>query len=749
MLEYTRVELATKPVYGTNYVVGNLIETKKLIEEFLLLEKEGPIRKEIIPFLCVVNPPRHGKSLLIDSIFADNKNFLVISITYNTGSSFDSTVEINSVERATHFFWLRVMKSLLNSSLSLRDLTKDFEVNGVQLSSFDDVVNNIIDKFKVDPFIIDSTSTKKSVLICVDEFSLLTDAIEKKWEPLQKKDFLNKIHNEQKPFHPFRQFLFTGFNLGMTKLLSHSSAIQSFTLKMCDYTSSRPLLEKIVKSYGEREVPAIFFECVKCTPGLIGQWAEFIVNGLHFSSSIDEFRTSVPWLYDISSGLSLQNNWKLLVDYLIACEMNPADKTGAFGKITARLVTAGIGTGIGTGENTTSDTMPHFIPLCMALIIRFTDEKSLHPNELRLWEMMSSVLGVLHQTNIMKKNGKNFESFVQRALMLRLALRSDDTRVEIKLSSLLPGKKIYKGTLEEIAAFNSEVVIKRDYFFHGISSKEELKLFLLSPIYNLFPVGWTTLTSTKSVRMTPQLSLQKWIRQNSALQVLPSSDMKCSLVNSNLMKDSESPQLVSLVSKADNSPPTSILQQFYYWLSKRSVPIDDTSRGGQIELLDAHLLSLSDSSSSSMFMMIDPTMKKLLSKWWRGIVERNLQIARCFENNVEASFICAPEGCPGHDVTLLWREKKESDYVDEYEYQEGEEDSLKEEGDGEEDDSRVVVHIAAIEIKDRRFTESDEWNDKLAHLLSLRCVFWWLQLIHREKFDLKFHIIFAERDHDE
>eukprot|EP01035_Chromulina_nebulosa_P034380 gene34380-46112_t len=562
MFEYSRVELATKPVYGTNYVVGNLIETKKRIEEFLLLEKEGPIRKEIIPFLCVVNPPRHGKSLLLDSIFADNDYVLVISITYNTGSSFDSTVEINSVECATHFFWLRVMKSLLSSSLSLRDLTKNFEVNGVQLSSFDDVVNNIIDKFKVDAFVIDSTTTKKSVLLCVDEFSLLTDAIEKKWEPQQQKDFLNKIHNEKIPFHPFRQFLFTGFNLGMTKLLSHSSAIQSFTLKMCDYTSSRPLLEKIVQSYGEREVPAIFFECVKCTPGLIGQWAEFIVNGLHFPSSIDEFRTSVPWLYDISSGLSLQNNWKLLVDYLIACEMNPADKTGEFGEITDRLVTAGIGIGTGAGENATSDTIPHFIPLCMALIIRFTDEKLLNPRELRLWEMMSSVLDVLnHQTNITKKTGKDF---VQRALMLRLALRSDDTRVEIKLSSLLPGKKIYKGTLEEIAAFNSEVVvIKRDYFFHGISSTEELKLFLLSPIYNLFPVGWTTLTTstTQSVSMTPQLSLQKWIQQNSALQEIPRfNDMKCSLVNSNLMKDSDSPQLVSLVSKADNSPPTSILQ---------------------------------------------------------------------------------------------------------------------------------------------------------------------------------------------
>ena len=167
------------------------------------------------------------------------------------------------------------MKSLLNSSLSLRDMNREFNVKGMQLSSYDDVVNNISGKFRVDPFIIDSI-TKKAVLICVDEFSRWTDAVEKKWEPQQQKDFLNRIHNEKIPFHPFRQFLFTGFNQGMVKLLAHSSAIEPFTLKMCDYyTSSRPLLDKIVKSYGERAVPAILFECVKCTPGLIGHWAEF------------------------------------------------------------------------------------------------------------------------------------------------------------------------------------------------------------------------------------------------------------------------------------------------------------------------------------------------------------------------------------------------------------------------------------------------------------------------------------------
>ena len=74
------------------------------------------------------------------------------------------------------------------------------------------------------------------------------------------------------------------------------------------------------------------------------------------------------------------------------------------------------------------------------------------------------------------------------------------------------------------------------------------------------------------------------------------------------------------------------------------------------------------------------------------MVQGNLQIARCFEkSSMEASFICAPASCPGHDVTLSWREVKDSGYVDEYERQ----------------------WVGNLQ-KDRCYScESTEWNDKL------------------------------------
>eukprot|EP01036_Dinobryon_divergens_P028460 gene28460-37406_t len=737
-VEYSRVQLATEPVYGQEYVVGNLIETKNLVEAFLTEKKDGPIRKEIVPFLCVVNPPRHGKSLLLDSIFAGDTHILVISITYNTGSSFDSSIEINSVSSAIHFFWLRVMKSLLNSSAPLREMNAEFERGKQLLNSFDDVVEIVSKKFKVNPFAIDSNN-KKGVLICVDEFSLVTDAIRIEWSEQTQKAFLSRIHDEKWPFHPFRQFLFTGFNRDMGRLLSHSSHVRTFTLTMCDYTSSRPLLEKIVESYvnAEQGVPAIIFECIKCTPGLVGQWAELIVKERFLPLSIVGFRERVNWLINISSEEPLKENWKLLVEYLTACEKNP----NSFGGISDRLITAGIG--IGPGLDTTED-LPHFVPLCMALIILFVDGNSLGAREQRLWSLLNSVLYVLNQGNIVQKNGKDFESFVHRALMLRLALRSDDLRVTMRLSEFLPGN-CYRGTLEE--TISEAIVIRREYLFHGISSEQELRLFLLSPIYNLFPVGLATVNSKQSApSLATHTSLQKWILQNASFEVFPKTlDMKCDLKNATLMKTAQadsSPQLVCLVTKADKCA-VSTLQQFYYWLSQLKGPID-TSRERQNRLLDVYL-----SSSSSSIMNLTADDRRHLVKWWTGMVEKNLQIARCFEfESVDAaSFIGTPKACPGHDVTVIWRGVKESGYDDDYECEEGKPPGgvVKVEVD-----SRVRVHIAAIEVKDRRFTgQQIEWDSKLENLLSLRCAFWWLQLVYRDSFDLKFHVIFAGREHDE
>lgn len=66
---------------------------------------------------------------------------------------------------------------------------------GMQLKSFYNVVNIVSDKFKVNPFFIDSNN-KTGVLICADEFSLLTDAIKNAWTTHSTTERLSKLDSQ-------------------------------------------------------------------------------------------------------------------------------------------------------------------------------------------------------------------------------------------------------------------------------------------------------------------------------------------------------------------------------------------------------------------------------------------------------------------------------------------------------------------------------------------------------------------------
>ena len=60
---YKRLGFTTPPVFGDEFIVGNLNEIVGRIEEDLLESmKTGRNTKECLPFHCLINPPRHGKS---------------------------------------------------------------------------------------------------------------------------------------------------------------------------------------------------------------------------------------------------------------------------------------------------------------------------------------------------------------------------------------------------------------------------------------------------------------------------------------------------------------------------------------------------------------------------------------------------------------------------------------------------------------------------------------------------------------
>jgi len=234
-------------VSKVSYTIGNLQETVNSIEQ--LIDRNTGV-KESYAFIYVVNPPRHGKSLLLDRLFLNRDDICVVEMTYNntTNLTFDE-VNSRSSRLALYYFWLRFIHAVIPfTQFSLCDLSR-------KVGSFDSSTNyNLLwakDRLKADfqmtPFEnIDGTS--KSVLIAVDEFSKLIDVNE-----LINKFFstllISSLQNEHK-VRPFIRFVFTGFNRGMTNLMEASSTrIEIFSLALCVFSSAKPLLCAIKNHY--------------------------------------------------------------------------------------------------------------------------------------------------------------------------------------------------------------------------------------------------------------------------------------------------------------------------------------------------------------------------------------------------------------------------------------------------------------------------------------------------------------------
>lgn len=61
-----------------------------------------------------------------------------------------------------------------------------------------------------------------------------------------------------------------------------------------------------------------------------------------------------------------------------------------------------------------------------------------------------------------------------------------------------------------------------------------------------------------------------------------------------------------------------------------------------------------------------------------------------------------------------------------------------------------IIHVIAIELKDRRKTKETEWQKKIELLTSHRCILPKLRtaLLNKGFKDVQYHIVFAGREHD-
>lgn len=349
----------------------------------------------------------------MDTLFFENPSVLVISITYNTGSNLDPNVELMSKETALRYFWLRVLKSLLQSGEPLKNLDRIYQDCDLSLSNFVQICEEM---YVTNPFL--QGGKRKDVLICVDEFSLLTDKMCECFGESDTEWMTTQLHC-QKMLSPFVQFVFTGFktNMGLVFGKSCNTVIESLT--MCDNSESRPLLREIVKRYENAgyAVPSLLLQSIKSSPGLLGQWAEFVTQN-RFDRNVIHFASGITWLaklIEADSNLILEL-WTLTKDYLCFIEMDR----------NAEAISMDISKRLDKAQVAGSQLRPKeslMLPICLILIAFVSFTNAMVPAQDRqLLTNLTNLFQAIDRTDASKKDEASLENFLLHTLMIRFEL---------------------------------------------------------------------------------------------------------------------------------------------------------------------------------------------------------------------------------------------------------------------------------------------------------------------------------------
>lgn len=133
--------------------------------------------------------------------------------------------------------------------------------------------------------------------------------------------------------------------------------------------------------------------------------------------------------------------------------------------------------------------------------------------------------------------------------------------------------------------------------------------------------------------------------------------------------------------------------------------------------------------------------EKPFKKLFSSMLSPIKTLLESFSPSDEKSFIQCKESAEGTDLVMTWTTSQIS------------QESMDIVVDSEMDDSDrsahidlcKTYHVAAIELKDRRNTTVNEWNDKVTTLMSPYCVVWWFKALF-PKDSIEFHIVLAGRE---
>jgi hypothetical protein len=191
---------------------------------------------------------------------------------------------LTSVAKALAYFWLRVLKVMLELH---EDLDTLFTKYSTRCSNSENVRNEVISKMstKNNPFRDNKNKSLLNVLICVDETTVLFSKV----TILVSNILFEKTRSAHNPTSPGTLLMHSNNAIGICKpFLIYSALIlcKVARLKNCCRKLMKNILETVYKCR---------WHCLN-VPGLVGLCAERVFSNKIFDTSIFTFENSTVWL---------------------------------------------------------------------------------------------------------------------------------------------------------------------------------------------------------------------------------------------------------------------------------------------------------------------------------------------------------------------------------------------------------------------------------------------------------------------
>jgi hypothetical protein len=467
--------LAAAPAWP---VVGNVTKLAPALADKVLRDCAG--NRDELPFYYVMNPPRHGKSLLLDRIATEcNAHGAgVVGVTYN-GAFPVAEWEHQSAKHAIDGLRVRIM--FASAGVSRPCNWNQWDLLAPKLSG-----SRMLEKML-------TTAPNTRLVVLVDEITNLTDKLSRD----QRKALWEAMFNMM--VSGFR-FVMTGFNPSPAKSLQTSSFTWSTqSLEQCEPDVGKELGQILFHAHARLGAPFPHFayEVCKSTPGLLGTLLWSMQTHGPIPCELSKIR-SIPWVGVLHD--NAEKYWQRVYDVFVSEKPQAAMAAAETDELTVRR-----------------GACPELSPFAVAVVVEAMSETAVPATCRAVFGVLKSCIAhcrrrtvrtslqvtvpVVHEQSIAaicdrnavaestqpltesEPSGSVFEMFTADAIALRMMSTVAEPDVAVEASKAV-----------KVLPLTDELLFAHVYF---LETRERIVNLIGALPYRLFPCGFELLCTTK------------------------------------------------------------------------------------------------------------------------------------------------------------------------------------------------------------------------------------------------------------